>query len=118
MSSNTSFVINKNAKPASKDRQFEFAIIEELLKRKIKCIYSGGSKDGGVDIYVNIYGIKFVVQCKNWIKEIGPSVIQSLDGTLTQQPKGTIGVVVVPDNDRVFISKQKIFYINDSLNTD
>ncbi|CAG8817489.1 23581_t:CDS:1, partial [Dentiscutata erythropus] len=26
-----------------------------------------------------------------------PSVVQSLDGTLTLQPKGTIGVVVVPD---------------------
>ncbi|CAG8759580.1 13237_t:CDS:2, partial [Gigaspora margarita] len=98
MSSNTSFVIDKNVKPASKGRQFEFAIIGKLLKREIKCIYSGGSKDGGVDIYMNIYGIKFVVQCKNWIKEIGPSIIQSLDRTLTQQPKGTIGVVLVSDN--------------------
>ncbi|CAG8599164.1 2278_t:CDS:2, partial [Gigaspora margarita] len=67
-----------------------------------------GSKDGGVDIYVNIYGIKFVVQYKNWIKEIGPSVIQSLDRTLTQQPKGTIGVVVVPDNgDFTFRCKER-----------
>ncbi|CAG8796665.1 8391_t:CDS:2 [Gigaspora margarita] len=71
MSSNTSFIIDKNVKSTSKGRQFEFAIIEELLKREIKCIYSGSSKDGRVDIYVNIYGIKFVVQYKNWIKEIG-----------------------------------------------
>ncbi|CAG8671031.1 34067_t:CDS:2, partial [Gigaspora margarita] len=56
-----------------------------------------GSKDGGVDICVYISGIKFVVQCKNWIKEIGPSVVQSLDGALTQQPNGTVGVVVVPN---------------------
>ncbi|CAG8828385.1 29760_t:CDS:2, partial [Gigaspora margarita] len=37
-----------------------------------------------------------------------PSVIQSLDGTLTQQPKGTIGIVVVPDNsDFTFRCKEK-----------
>ncbi|CAG8852477.1 22931_t:CDS:2, partial [Gigaspora margarita] len=70
MSSNTYFIINKNVKPASKGRQFEFTIIEELLRREIKCVYSDGSKNGGVDIYVDIYSIKFIVQCKNWITEL------------------------------------------------
>lgn len=36
----------------------------------------------------------------------GPSVVQSLDGALTQQPNGTIGVVVVP-NEGGFTAKCK-----------
>ncbi|CAG8818164.1 44373_t:CDS:2 [Gigaspora margarita] len=92
MSSNTSFVINKNAKPASKVSDVlekMHALLEFMVNRIHQhktdnpyviddnnaythyFYYFSGSKDGEVDIYMNIYGIKFVVQCKNWIKEIG-----------------------------------------------
>ncbi|CAG8714187.1 23412_t:CDS:2, partial [Racocetra persica] len=43
------------------------ALPEFMVNRMHK---HNGSKDGGVDICVYIYGTKFVIQCKNWIKEI------------------------------------------------
>ncbi|CAI2201141.1 10459_t:CDS:2, partial [Funneliformis geosporum] len=50
----------------------------------------------GVDIRGKVAGIKFMIQCKNWKLRIGRSVVYELEGVLTRQPIGTIGVVVSP----------------------
>ncbi|CAG8828700.1 25266_t:CDS:2, partial [Gigaspora margarita] len=47
-------------------------------------------------------------KCNKILHYLKLAIIQSLDGTLTQQPKGTIGVVVVPDNsDFTFRCKER-----------
>ncbi|CAI2189325.1 7363_t:CDS:2 [Funneliformis geosporum] len=57
---------------------------------------SSGPGDKGVDIEAKIAGIKFVIQCKNWTRQIGRPIIYELEGALTRQPSGTIGVVAGP----------------------
>ncbi|CAG8806342.1 12914_t:CDS:2, partial [Dentiscutata erythropus] len=50
-----------------------------------------------VDIDIEIDGTRFAIMCKDWTRDIGPSVIQTFDGILTQLKSGTVGVVVTPD---------------------
>ncbi|CAI2187122.1 4686_t:CDS:2 [Funneliformis geosporum] len=79
----------------AKGKELEQRIFNILRSVEIECKWTGGSGDGGVDIIGVVVGIPFVIQCKNWTKhKIGPSVIRELEGALTRQTRGTIGVVV------------------------
>ncbi|CAI2179646.1 2858_t:CDS:10 [Funneliformis geosporum] len=77
-------------------RTFELEIVVKLRKVGIECMHTGGRGDGGIDIRGRIAGIPYVIQCKNWRRKIYPDTIRSLEGVLTRQPNGTIGVVVAP----------------------
>ncbi|CAG8687681.1 233_t:CDS:10 [Funneliformis caledonium] len=74
-------------------RTFELEIVVKLREVEIECMHTGGRGDGGVDIRGRIAGIPYVIQCKNWRH---PDTIRNLEGVLTRQPSGTIGVVVAP----------------------
>ncbi|KAF0393471.1 hypothetical protein F8M41_010396 [Gigaspora margarita] len=78
--------------------RFEVDIVE-MLRRVTNVIHRGGPGDGGIDIICEISRVRFVIQCKNWVTtNIGRPIVDELLGVLirTQQPNGTIGIVVAP----------------------
>ncbi|CAI2189591.1 14417_t:CDS:2, partial [Funneliformis geosporum] len=57
-------------------------------------------KDEGIDIKVKVDGTDFVIQSKNWKRKLYPSIVREMDGVLTRQRKGTVGVIVAPNVNR------------------
>ncbi|KAF0405611.1 hypothetical protein F8M41_008906 [Gigaspora margarita] len=93
MNSNLSTYFSRSKK------NFILDIIDELKKDlQFKYNeYNDVSKSEEVDIHIEIDGTRFAILYKDWAREIGPGVIQTFDGFLTQQKSGTVGVVVTPD---------------------
>ncbi|CAG8538086.1 12459_t:CDS:2 [Funneliformis mosseae] len=53
--------------------------------------------DGGVDIIGNLARFPFVVQCKDRRRKL---VVRELEGTLSRYHKDTIGIIVIPSDDK------------------
>ncbi|CAI2190432.1 13945_t:CDS:2, partial [Funneliformis geosporum] len=61
---------------------------------------NGHEEGGGIDIKVEIDGTNFVIQSKNWKRKLYPAIVREMDGMLTRQKKGTVGVIVAPNVNR------------------
>ncbi|RHZ48828.1 hypothetical protein Glove_541g73 [Diversispora epigaea] len=80
----TKFQQEENS-PVQKGKNFEIKIEKLLTDANIKCEITGGPGDKGIDIK----GMK-----KN------RSIINQIEGVLSQQLNGTIGIVVAPSINR------------------
>ncbi|CAG8515745.1 17807_t:CDS:2 [Gigaspora rosea] len=77
---------------SKKGKELEDAVVEVLRSK---------GNDGGVDVRGELFGMPFVVQCKNWeSQQIGPSIVRELIGALDLYPRSTIGIVVIPSKIR------------------
>ncbi|CAG8436141.1 10658_t:CDS:2 [Funneliformis caledonium] len=56
--------------------------------------------DGGVDIIGNLARFPFVVQCNDRRRKLGVEVVRELEGTLSRYHKDTIGIIVIPSDDK------------------
>ncbi|RHZ82972.1 hypothetical protein Glove_102g65 [Diversispora epigaea] len=60
-----------------------------------------GPGNKGIDIKGMKKGIKFIIECKNWrTKNIDRSIINQIEGVLSRQSNGTIGIVVAPSMNK------------------
>ncbi|CAI2187204.1 11331_t:CDS:2, partial [Funneliformis geosporum] len=64
-------------------------------------------KDGGIDIKVEVDGTDFIIQSNNWKRKLYPSIVREMDGVLTRQKKGTVGVIVTPNVNRFTIGTEE-----------
>ncbi|RHZ45698.1 hypothetical protein Glove_661g31 [Diversispora epigaea] len=60
-----------------------------------------GPGDKGINIKGMKKGVKFIIECKNWrTKNIDCSIINQIEGVLSRQSNGTIGIVAAPSMNR------------------
>ncbi|RHZ74385.1 hypothetical protein Glove_225g44 [Diversispora epigaea] len=87
--------------PVQKGKNFEMKIEKLLTDANIKCEITGGPGDKGIDIKGMKKGVKFIIECKNWrTKNIDRSIINQIEGVLSRQSNGTIGIVAAPSMNR------------------
>ncbi|RHZ89284.1 hypothetical protein Glove_16g83 [Diversispora epigaea] len=87
--------------PVQKGKNFEMKIEKLLTDANIKCEITGGPGDKGIDIKGMKKGVKFIIECKNWrTKNIDRSIINQIEGVLSRQSNGTIGIVTAPSINR------------------
>ncbi|RHZ80644.1 hypothetical protein Glove_134g114 [Diversispora epigaea] len=77
----------------TKFQQEEIKIEKLLTDANIKCEITGGPGDKGIDIKGMKKGVKFIIECKNWRTK-------NIEGVLSQQSNGTIGIVTAPSMNR------------------
>ncbi|KAF0513128.1 hypothetical protein F8M41_017834 [Gigaspora margarita] len=51
---------------------------------------------GGVDIHWHMYCVPFAIQCKNYRKKIGPSIVRELIGALALISYWVLSIIVIP----------------------
>ncbi|RHZ87011.1 hypothetical protein Glove_41g45 [Diversispora epigaea] len=94
-------IIPQENSPVQKGKNFEMKIEKLLTDANIKCEITGGPGDKGIDIKGMKKGVKFIIECKNWrTKNIDRSIINQIEGVLSRQSNGTIGIVAAPSMNR------------------
>lgn len=68
--------------------QFEKEIGGIYSKLGYHVVVTRGSGDGGVDLVLNKDGVKYLVQCKNHNKPVGPSGVRDLYGAMHHEHAG------------------------------
>ena len=79
-------------------RQFEEAVVRSLKRFSFDVAVCGGPKDRGVDFrgvwLLRSSPVRVIGQCRRYKKRLGPRHVRELVGTLTHEPKGTVGFLV------------------------
>ena len=65
--------------------EFEKNIADLYRKRGYQVRVTRGSGDGGIDLYMEKNGVKYVVQCKNHKNQVGPAPVRDLFGAMTAE---------------------------------
>ncbi|CAG8658466.1 339_t:CDS:2 [Funneliformis caledonium] len=84
-----------------KGRKLEERVVRVLRSVNIECERIGGPGDGGIDVIGRIVDTPFIIQCKNWHRNIGPSVVREIEGVLTRYPN-TIAVIVASSKNNFY----------------
>ncbi|RHZ88911.1 hypothetical protein Glove_20g7 [Diversispora epigaea] len=87
----TKFQQEENS-PVQKGKNFEMKIEKLLTDANIKCEITGGPGDKGIDIKGMKKGVKFIIEYR--------SIINQIEGILSRQSNGTIGIVAAPSMNR------------------
>ena len=79
-------------------RQFEEIAAQSLRKFSFDVSVCGGPKDRGIDFrgvwLLKSSSVPVIGQCKRYKKRLGPRHVRELEGTLTHEVKGTLGIIV------------------------
>ena len=79
---------------------FEFRTLETLNALGFALRRVGGSDDRGVDLRGSLslagqdISTSVIIQCKHETKDLGPKYIRELEGALSRESRGTIGILV------------------------
>lgn len=79
---------------------FESRTLEKLNALGFSLRRVGGSDDRGVDLRGSLsltnqdISTSFIIQCKHENKELGPKYVRELEGALSRESLGTIGILV------------------------
>ena len=79
-------------------RQFEEIAAESLRKFSFDVAVCGGPKDRGIDFKgfwrLKSTSVPIIGQCRRYKRRLGPKHVRELEGTLTHEVNGTLGIIV------------------------
>lgn len=79
-------------------RQFEEIAAESLRKFSFDVAVCGGPKDRGIDFkgfwHLKSTSAPIIGQCRRYKRRLGPKHVRELEGTLTHEVNGTLGIIV------------------------
>ncbi|KAL9963803.1 hypothetical protein ACROYT_G027348 [Oculina patagonica] len=79
-------------------RHFEAVVVQSLRKYSFDVAVCGGPKDRGIDFRgvwrLKASSVRVIGQCKRYKRRLGPKHVRELEGTLTHEAKGTLGIIV------------------------
>ena len=79
-------------------RQFEEIVAKSLRKLSFDVAVCGGPKDRGADLrgvwLLKSSSVPVIGQCKRYKKRLGPRHLREMEGTLSHEVKGTLGIIV------------------------
>ena len=79
-------------------RQFEEIVAQSLRRFSFDVAVCGGPKDRGIDFRgvwsLKSSSVRVIGQCRRYKKRLGPRHVRELEGTLTHEVKGTLGIIV------------------------
>lgn len=108
-------------------RQFEEIAAESLRKFSFDVAVCGGPKDRGIDFKgfwrLKSMSVPIIGQCRRYKRRLGPKHVRELEGTLTHEVNGTLGIIVsesgwVTEWSRLFYLTSISFYKWVSLGAD
>lgn len=56
-----------------------------------------GSGDGGIDLFLEAFGITYIIQCKGWSEKVGVATVRDMAGVLSMSEKGTRAIIIAPN---------------------
>ena len=79
-------------------RHFEAVVVQSLKKYSFDVAVCGGPKDRGIDFrgvwLLKSSPVRVIGQCRRYKRRLGPKHVRELEGTLTHEVKGTLGIIV------------------------
>lgn len=79
-------------------RYFEQVVAESLKKYSFDVTACGGPRDRGIDFrgawLLKSSPVRVIGQCRRHKRRLGPKHVRELEGSLSHEVKGTLGIIV------------------------
>ena len=79
-------------------RYFEQVVAQSLKKYSFDVTHCGGPRDRGIDFrgawLLKSSPVRVIGQCRRYKRRLGPKHVRELEGTLSHEVEGTLGLIV------------------------